>query len=173
VPGILLLTGTCASGKTTVSSLLGVQAGWARLAEDEIWPHLFGRDRGAFDSDEHRRKRAAVHDRVFRGIIAALSQGSQIVIDATVHEAPPDAFLEYRAFFEALEVPWAVRVLHPRLEVAVARDSRRTGWRAGATRVAELRAKFTGKVFPPDWFVDTSDEEPAETLAHLHRLGVV
>jgi predicted kinase len=171
MPGVLLLTGTCGSGKTTVSRLLGARPGWTRIAEDDLWPRLFGRERGAFGSEEHWRKRAAVHALVFSAVSAAIRAGRNAVIDATVHEAPPEAFREYRTFFDGLGVPWAIRVLHPRLEVAVARDAARAGWHAGAGRVADLRAKFTAEVFPLDWFVDTSGETPAQTVASL--LGAV
>ncbi|HTS87275.1 MAG TPA: AAA family ATPase [Gemmatimonadales bacterium] len=163
----LLLTGTCGSGKTTVSTLLGGRAGWTRISEDEIWPRLFGRDRSAFGSDDHRRKRAIVHGAVFTAAATALSGGSRVVIDATVHESPPEAYLEYRAFFESLAVPWAIRILHPRLDVAIARDAARAGWHAGPARVSLLHAKFTRSIFTPDWFLDTSDHSPAETIARL------
>jgi predicted kinase len=164
---VLLLTGTCGSGKTTVSTLLGNQSGWARIAEDDIWPRLFGRERGAFGSDEHRCKRGAVHTVVFTAVQRALLDERRVVIDATVHEAPPEAFLEYRDFFESAGIPWATRVLHPSLEVAIARDAARAGWHAGPERIARLRAKYTGEVFLPGWVMDTSHETPAATVARL------
>lgn len=164
---VLLLTGTCGSGKTTIAGLVGARPGWTRFAEDDVWPRLFARARGPFGSDEHRRKRSAVHAVVFSGVAGAVRRGYSAVIDATVHESPPEAFLEYRAFSETLGVSWLVRVLHPRLEIAIARDAARAGWRAGPLRVAALRAKFTQATFPGEWFVDTSDQLPAETAAHL------
>ena len=171
--GVLLLTGTCGSGKTTVSTLLGKLPGWERVGEDEIWLRLHGRDRGPFGSDEHRRKRAAVHEVVHAAILAALARGHCAVLDATVHESPPEAYVEYRDFFERSGIRWTLRVLHPRLEVAVHRAATRGGWRADAGRVASLRAKFTATVFPPEWFLDTSDEKPEQTAARLRdlRLG--
>src|SRR5262249_20188676 len=50
-PRVLLVTGTCGSGKSTVASLLA-GCGWASISEDEIWPRLFGKNRGAFGSPE-------------------------------------------------------------------------------------------------------------------------
>ncbi len=144
--------------------------GWIRIGEDEVWQELFGRERGAFGSDEHRRKRAAVHEVVHAAILAALAGGRNAVLDATVHESPPEAYVEYREFFERSGIRWTLRVLHPRLEVAVHRAATRDGWRADAARVASLRAKFTGTVFPPEWFLDTSDEKPEQTAALLRHL---
>ncbi|HEY8021733.1 MAG TPA: hypothetical protein VIH93_11560, partial [Thermoanaerobaculia bacterium] len=95
---------------------------------------------------------------------------SHVVIDATVHEAPPEAFHEYRAFFESNGIDWEIRVVHPRLEVAVARDAQRKAWTVGAERVAILRAKFTGMTFASEWFLDTSDDTPERTV---HRLLAV
>lgn len=164
--GVVLLTGTCGSGKSTVSRLL-VAAGWSRISEDDLWRELFGKQRGAFGSDEHRRRRQQIHQAVFTAVSRALQRGQPVVIDATVHESPPAAFFEYRKWFEERIIPWSLRVLHPSLEVAIARDARREGWHAGRDRVSSLHAKFTGKVFSPDCFVDTSEDTPEDTLRRL------
>src|SRR5690348_6643254 len=37
---VLLLTGTCGSGKTTVAALLAKRHGWVHVSEDEIWQRL-------------------------------------------------------------------------------------------------------------------------------------
>jgi predicted kinase len=170
---VLVLTGTCGSGKSTVSNLLS-EAGWSRVGEDESWTRLFGRDRGLFGSAEHRAKRRQVHEAVFDRVAGALEAGLNVVIDATVHEAPPEAFLEYRAFFERRGIEWELRVLHPRLEVAVERDAARRQWTVGPERVALLHAKFTGLVFAPEWFLDTSEQSPSETASLLwsHDPGI-
>jgi len=162
----LLLTGTCGSGKTTVSTLLE-QRGWRRISEDDIWRALFEKNRGAFGSDEHRGKRRQVHEQVRAAVRAALAAGTNVVIDATVHESPPEAFEDYRDFFALHRISWTLRILHPRLDVAVARDASRTTWTLGAGRVADLRAKFTGVVFPVACFVDNSDETALETAERL------
>ena len=39
--------------------------------------------------------------------------------------SPADAYLEYRDFLDGKDIPFRLRVLHPRLEVAVARGYRR------------------------------------------------
>ena len=164
---VLFLTGTCGSGKSTVASLLALEAGWKRISEDELWQQRFGKDRGAFGTDEHRRKRHEIQAQVVDRIVAGLSAGASVVVDATIHESPPEAYLEYRALLEGLGIPWTLRILHPRLDVAIARDARRDGWSAGAARVSGLRAKFTEAVFPPAWFLDTSGESPAETAKRV------
>ena len=168
VPEVLLVTGTCGSGKSTVSALLE-KRGWNRVSEDDIWPALFGKDRGPFGSAEHRAKRRRVHDVVFERVSASLANGQRVVIDATVHEAPPEAYEEYRTFFEERRIVWELRILHPTLEVAVKRDARRGG-SLGADRVARLHAKFSGSTFPAPWFLDTSNQTPEETVDAL--LGV-
>ncbi len=143
-PAVLLLTGTCGSGKSSIATLLA-ERGWARISEDDIWPRLFGKNRSPFGSTEHRLKRRQVHEFVFTQVRTALAAGRRVVIDATVHEAPPEAFEEYREFFEATGVSWWVRVLHPSLDVAVARDAQRSSGALGAERVAQLRAKSFGR----------------------------
>jgi predicted kinase len=124
------------------------------------------RGRGPFGSAEHRAKRQRVHDDVFRCVQAALARGQRVVIDATVHEAPPEAFEEYRTFFDEQGILWQLRILHPALEVAVERDARRSR-SLGAHQVAQLHAKFSGKTFPAQWFLDTSHQSPEETVAAL------
>jgi predicted kinase len=165
-PHVLLLTGTCGSGKSTIAGLLEAR-GWMRISEDEIWPRYFGKDRGTFGSPEHRRKRQLVHEIVFGGTRAALDAGRNVVIDATVHESPPEAFDEYRAFFVGDRIEWRVRVLHPSVEVAVMRDRTRAQGSLGAARVATLHAKFTGLIFPAGAFVDTAGQTPPETVDAL------
>src|SRR5262249_26974481 len=96
---VLILTGTCGSGKSTVAELIARGPGWCRVSEDEIWPRHFGKNRGAFGTPEHRAKRSLVHQEVLARVRAALQMGQQVVLDATVHEAPPEALAEYRSLF--------------------------------------------------------------------------
>ncbi len=167
---ILILTGTLASGKTTISKLLATEADWKRISEDEIWKQLFGKNRGAFGSDEHRRKRQQVHKIIFKDILSVHTGNQYIVIDATVHDSPPEAFYEYRAFFEKHSIKWRLCVLHPRLEIAIKRDSQRMDWVAGSERVETLQAKFNGMVFPKEWFVDNSDDTPDQTMKRIIQM---
>jgi predicted kinase len=171
IPYALVVTGTCGSGKTTVSTLLANRAGWLRVSEDDVWREYFGKNRGLIGSDEHRRKRQQVHAVVFAACRVALEAGQNVVIDATVHETPPEGYQEYRDFFDASGVAWRLRVLHPSLEVAVARDAIRSTGRLGADRVASLRAKFTETVFGAECFVDSSEETPEQTVRRLLEDG--
>jgi predicted kinase len=161
---ILVLTGTCGSGKSTVAALLAAQ-GWLAVSEDEIWKRRFGIDRGAFGTDEHRRKRAIAHAEVMDVVVR--HPGRDVVVDATVHKGPPEAYEEYAALFAERGLAWHLRVLHPSLEEAIRRDAGRTEWHAGPERVASLRAKFTARVFPRDWFLDTSDDSPEGTVRRV------
>jgi predicted kinase len=161
-----MLTGACGSGKTTVARLLA-RTGWSHVSEDAVWVELFGRDRGPFGSSEHRGKRRQVHEAVLAVITGELQRGHRVVLDATLHESPPEAFLEYAARFDELGVAWALRVLHPAVDVAIARDAARATWHVGADRVSLLHAKFTGLTFARQWFIDTSNESPDETVRRV------
>jgi adenylate kinase family enzyme len=164
---VLILTGTCGSGKSTLADMIGTQRGWRRISEDGMWSRMFQKNRGVPGTDEHRIRRRAVHEAVFREIMALRRAGNKVVIDATVHEAPPESFYEYQAFFRMNNITWALRVLHPRLEVAIKRDHLRTEWHAGEERVRTLHAKFTATVFPKEYFIDTSDQSPEESMMAL------
>src|SRR5262249_3799381 len=157
-------TGTCGSGKSTVAELIALRPGWRRVSEDEIWPHYFGKNRGSPGTPEHRAKRTLVHDEVLARVQAALRLGERVVLDATVHETPPEALEEYRRRFDEAGVPWRLYVLHPRLEVALARDAGRASGSLGAAQVSSLFAKFTGRLFPSECFLDTSEERPEITV---------
>jgi len=170
-PYVLLLTGTAGSGKSTVAQALAGRHGWLRVCEDDIWRAQYGKDRGAFGSNEHRAKRAAVHNIALSRVGQGLAEGNNVVLEATLHQAPPEAFDEYRAALEARGASWRLCVLHPRLEVAVARDAARTDGPLGAERVAQLRTKFAGAAYPPECFLDTSDESVEESVNRVLALG--
>jgi predicted kinase len=166
---VLLLTGTCGSGKSTIAGLIAQRVGWVHISEDDVWRAHFHKKRGAFGTDEHRLKRRIVHDIVFEQIRAALQEGSNVVLDAIVHNTPPESYRDYEEFLNEQSIPWQVRVLHPRVDVAVARDRARAGWHAGAEGVTELWAKFTTELFAPDCFLDTSEDSPEETVERVLR----
>ena len=96
---VLILTGTCGSGKTTISKLLASEANWKRICEDDLWKQYHGKNRGIFGTDEHRLKRQQIHNVVFTEILSLRNENLYIVIDATVHESPPEAYYEYSEFF--------------------------------------------------------------------------
>ena len=169
-PRVLMLTGTCGSGKTTIAALLA-KSGWSHISEDALWLQFFGNNRGSFGSTDHRSKRQRVHEQAFAAISSALEGGHQVVLDATLHESPPEAFLEYVDWFDGHQISWALRVLHPNVDVAIARDAARPTWHVGADRVRVLHDKFNGSIFPKPCFIDTSNDTPEETLARVLRLG--
>ncbi len=166
----LILTGTCGSGKTTISKLLVDKKGWKRISEDDIWKQCFGKDWGVFGSDEHRKKRQFVHNIIFKKILSGMKKSQSIVIDGTVHESPPEAFYEYREFLQKHSIPWRICILHPALDIAIKRDSMRKGWIAGPERVKQLYLKFNGLIFPKDYFIDNSNETPVQTLNHIIQI---
>ena len=166
-PHVLMLTGTCGSGKSTVAGLISRRADWVRVSEDDIWPRLFGKDRGVFGTDEHRAKRAAVQNHVLERVRLAQAAGRNIVLDATVHESPPEALNEYGVRFHAVPIAWRLCVLRPDLAVAIARDAARERNSLGASRVSSLHAKFTGQAMPKDCFLDTSHDTAEQTAARV------
>jgi predicted kinase len=166
-PAVLLLTGTCGSGKSTLAGLLAEEKGWTRVSEDEVWDRLFHRDRGRIGSDEHREKRWRVRSEVVACAAEARSRGPRVVIDGTVHEGTADSWDDYDALFRRAGLTCVVRVLHPRLAVAIERDAGRPGWNAGARSVESLWRKFWGIRFGPAAFLDTSDEPPAESMRRV------
>lgn len=167
MPRVLLLTGTCGSGKSTVARRLAEHDGWARVSEDDVWRARFHRNRGALGSEEHRRKRGVVRSEVVTQVRRALAADRDVVVDATVHEATPDSLGDYVALLEPVHAAWSIRVLHPGLEVAVARDAARPDWSAGAVSVESLWRKFTGARFGRAVFLDTSEDTPEQSAVRI------
>jgi hypothetical protein len=93
-----------------------------------------------------------------------------VVIDATIHEAPPEALEVYRRMFAAEGIEWHLVVLHPSVEVAIRRDADRKSGSVGAQRVAALHSKFNGRAIPAECFLDTSAESPSTTVERVLTL---
>ena len=167
MPRVLLLTGTCGSGKTTIAAMLAEKADWIHISEDTIWHNLYGKNRGPFHSDEHRQKRRNVHKKVMEQLLTDNHPDRNIVIDVTIHESPPEAYKEYQHMFEEHSIVWDIRVLHPRLEVAVARDANRNCWTIGKKGVIELRRKFNKGIFNSECYLDNSDETAEVTMQRI------
>jgi hypothetical protein len=75
--------------------------------------------------------------------------------------------------FEAHGIEWSIRVLHPRLEVAIARDANRACWTVGEKGVKELWDKFDKGVLSAECYLNNSDETAEETLRRLLASGTV
>ena len=69
--------------------------------------------------------------------------------------------------FAKVGICWHLCVLHPRLEVAIARDAGRGRGSLGTAQVASLFAKFTRRAISPDCFLDTSAESPDATAERV------
>ena len=163
---VLLLSGTCASGKSTIAQLLADEHGWTRLSEDDVWRRRFHENRGVFGSEGHRQKRRPVREELVRALCVAVEK-ADVVVDGTVHEADPSSIDEYEGLFGTAGVRWQLRVLHPWLDVAAQRDATRRGWTAGPACVEALWTKFSGALFDPRAFIDTSGDEPTETARRV------
>ena len=69
--------------------------------------------------------------------------------------------------FSHAGIDWHLCVLHPRVDVAIARDAGRGYGSVGAVQVAALHSKFTGRVIPAECFLDTSAEPPEVTVERV------
>jgi hypothetical protein len=150
-----------------VSAIIAARPEWRGISEDEIWSRNFGRNRSVFGTAEHRLKREVVHREVLSFVRAAQRDGFSVVVDATIHESPPEALAEYRAMLIADGIDWHLRVLHPRLEVAIARDADRRSGSLGRASVSALHSKFNGHYIAAECFLDTSAESPETTAARV------
>lgn len=163
---VLVLSGACGSGKSTIARLLAEQHGWFRVSEDDVWESVFQNDRDRIGTTEHLRRRAVVRMKVVGSVGEAVIT-SNVVVDATVHDTDPTSVREYQTMFQAAGVPWQIRVLHPRLEVVVERDAMRSVRTLGAERVERLWRKFSGGLLDSRVFLDSSEEGPQDTASRV------
>ena len=142
---------------TAVSPLIFSRRAWTlRVPEGVRAPAVnLDKDRGVFATPEHSSRRGCSRKVLGTrpGIARCrIQRGRQ----RDISRAPPEALEEYRTLFAQAGIRWHLCVLHPRLEVAVARDASRACGSLEAARVASPFAKFTGRAISPGCFLDTS-----------------
>lgn len=156
-PIVLIVTGPCGSGKTTISSLIAANHPFIRLCGDDIKEELFP---GIVDIQEYPEKLKQVGSEILERARTHFANGEHVVIDYIVlAEARLEEYK--RIFSDHLQI----RVLLASRESIITRDETRECWTAGEACVDQLHEGFSQlKAFiGAEHYIDSSEETPEET----------
>lgn len=156
-PFVLIVTGPCGAGKTTVCKLIADQEDATCIAGDAIKEELFPEIACITDYPD---KLEEVKNALFQRTKTCFDRGKNVVVDYIV--LGQEQYDKYRsAFMDRL----TVRILLPDRIRNLERDASRGCWTAGEECVLGLYDQFQEfkHVFDPECFVDNTDETPEET----------
>ena len=154
---IILLNGTCGSGKSTIADELVKTHGFLAIDADcamQVVRHKLGVKHVDFDSKE-------LFDEISKEIDILSAFGEKIVL---AHVVMPDDIPKYKALFESKGMAYRIILLKPSYEVAVERTRTRT-CHAGVTPEEWVRYFYTKLTFSTDVEIIDSSNITAEQTA--------
>lgn len=163
-PIVLILTGPCGAGKTTIAKMITRELGSVYVDGDDIKNKYFPEIEHI---DQHPKKLQKVKREILKQAKNQFEKGRNVVVDYILVKEEIEKYK--KAFFENL----IVRVLLPQKRIISKRDKLRKCWTAGQECVDELYESFyqSRKDFGRENFIDNSNEAPKETyLKHFSHL---
>lgn len=161
-PIVLIVTGPCGSGKTTITNLIVQNSNFIRISGDDIKNEFFPEIENITDYPEGLEK---VYFEIFQRAKKHFENGENIVIDYVV--LGQKRMEEYKkAFSKSLEI----RVLLSRKEIIIKRDQLRECWTSGEKCIIALYDSFNQlkDYIGVDNYIDNSEETTEETyLKHF------
>lgn len=161
-PIVLIVTGPCGSGKTTISSLIAQNHNFVRLCGDDIKEELFP---GIVNIQDYPEGKKKVFAEIFERAKKHFENGDHVLIDYIM--LGQKRLEEYKnTFSDHLQI----RVLLASREVNIHRDQVRECWTSGEQCVRDLYDEFTGvrDFVGAENYIDSSEETPEETyLKHF------
>ena len=158
---VLLISGVCGSGKTTISKMVEEKLGFARIDGDEIGEKILPKIDGCIWKEKNQYHLKKIHEKVIASTKDLLQKGKSVVIDYVL-DKKEEIEMYKKEFGENLEI----KILTPRLEVTIKRDQNRECWSVEETRILQLSKIFENLKhnFGKKNFIDNSDETPEETF---------
>ncbi len=157
---VIVITGPCGAGKTTVAEIVAKKLGAALLKADDVTEELFP---GLKTIYKHPEKMQELKDEVIRRAKDLHDAGTTVVIDFVV-------LGEYiNVFKETFGDDLVFRALLPRMEMAIERDAARASWTVGKKHIEELYGFFhrDEPLIGKENIIDNSDETAEETAARI------
>ena len=155
---VIIITGPCGAGKTTISKLIYKKYHFILISGDEIKNELFPDIK---DIEKHPQKLKKVKHEIFVRAKENFDQDKNVVIDYVV--LGKDYIQKHKkAFADNLQI----KVLFPNIKVILNRDKSRKCWTAGKKCVDELYKKFMDleSLIGSENYIDNSNETPRQTL---------
>jgi hypothetical protein len=162
-PSVLLLTGSCASGKTTVSRILAERHGLAQIDGDWVLALRraeLGRSVDSLEIDADLRRMA--HGVTWLGMSAVIA-----------HVVLPGALPGYQLYFDSHRIPWRPVVLLPDRTVLLERATTRETWPRAtpAFWIDTFRdALLQGSAELRACYYDNGSETPEQTAESIWRM---
>lgn len=165
-PIVLIVTGPCGSGKTTITNLIQ-NNNFIRISGDDIKNEFFPEIDNITDYPEALEK---VYVEIFQRAKKHFENGENIVIDYVV--LGQMRIEEYKKTFSK---NFKIRVLLSRKEIIIKRDQLRECWTSGEDCIIALYDSFNKlkDYVGAENYIDNSAETPDETyLKHFTSLAV-
>ena len=159
---VLVINGTCASGKSTISHLLAQKHGFVQIDGDWIL-HKARQDNPKVHSDELHEELAM--------LAATLADLGQPI--AIAHIIPPEHVSVYHRIFSDLEIDFEVVILMPRVPALLSRNETRKCWPKTTPEYWVMKFHNEFEAASGDLarhFHDNTDETELETATHLASL---
>jgi len=154
---VLLITGTCASGKSTIAQIAAQQYGFFLIDGDGV-RQIVKLKMGLSESDWNADY---FHNEILLMIDMLLSLGHDIAI---AHVILPEIIPRYRDFLCKRGVNYFFSVLLPNHKILLQRNESRECWTTEEKWIREFHHPFVGLKSNGDIFVhDNSNETPEET----------
>lgn len=154
---VIVITGPCGAGKTTISTLVAEKFSIPCLRGDDIKEELFP---GLVNITKYPKELKAVKAKLLRRAEEVFRNNSSVVVDYIV-------IGRYIQEFQKLFGNHLIfKVLFPVMEILVHRDENRDCWTAGEDHLHDLCSKFKRDeaLIGNNNFIDNSHESAIETL---------
>ena len=159
---VLIINGTCSTGKSTISYLLSEHYGFVQIDGDWIW-------------QKAREQHPKIHSDELHEDLALLAES---LVDlgkpvALAHIIPPEFLPVYQHILDSGGVGYRIVVLMPQMSTLLCRNESRKCWPKTTPEywVRKFYEEFaTATQDIQDCFYDNSDETEMETAMNLSRL---
>jgi hypothetical protein len=160
---VLVINGTCASGKSTISYLLSEHHGFIQVDGDWIL-HRTRQQNPKAHADE-------IHEDLARLAADLVDTGRSV---ALAHIIPPEHLGVYRLIFAELGIRYGIVILMPRVPVLLSRNETRKCWPKTTPEYWVMKFHDEFQAASEDLarhFHDNTDETELETAASLSTVA--
>ncbi len=162
---VLLITGLCGAGKSSVGKLLEQRTGYIHIDGDAVSKRVNWDIRNGYLS---HRSGYRVFDELLETIQIVLQLGYSV---AATYVFTEEAIRQYEAVLSSMNIPCKVVILKTNKDVCIQRDRQRECWTAGEAFVSkwmdEQDALAAGGIWP---VIDNSSDPLEETCRKIIRL---
>lgn len=158
---LIILTGPCGVGKTTITNLLAQKCKVEVIRGDRLknsmFPHIS-------ILPKHPNKLQLLKEELFTLSKEHFYQGKSVLIDYVIL-----GDLYIRKYQEEFGKNLYIKVLFPELEIAIERDNQRKCWTSGREVIEELYKKYEElkELIGGENYLNTSDQSPENTTQLL------